>query len=68
MAGTLQVSLRERTFHFNWCHRSETDYVCMQCGTIAVDGICRHCAEVHAKKQERLRVFLAQRANERGQS
>lgn len=59
MAGSLQVTLRARTFHFNWCNRTETDYVCMTCGSIAVDGkACRHCERAHQKKQESLRKFL----------
>lgn len=67
MAGSLQVTLRARTFHFNWCNRDETDYVCMRCGTIAVDGkACQHCVEEHRRKQEKLRKFLEQKASERG--
>lgn len=64
--GSLQVTLRARTFHFHWCNRDETDFVCMTCGTIAVDGRCRHCEQVREKKQESLRKFLEQKANERG--
>jgi len=66
MSGSLQVTLRARTFHFNWCDRSETDYVCLTCGSIAVDGtVCQYCVDVQQKKRERLQRFLEQKANER---
>lgn len=63
---SLHVTLRARTFHFHWCNKSETDYVCLVCGTIAVEGICSHCAGVKARKEASLRKFLADRATERG--
>ena len=56
--GSLQVTLRARTFHFNWCNRTETDYVCMKCGTIAVDGVCGYCKREAEKKAQNLARFL----------
>jgi len=64
MTMGLQVTLRERTFSFRWCGKSETDWVCMKCGTIAVDGGCPHCASVERKKKERLQEFLERKRNE----
>ncbi len=70
MSGTLQVTLlRKREFYIRWLDRTETDYVCMRCGTIAVDGkTCQHCAREQAKKRESLQRFLEKKAREKEES
>ena len=61
--GKLIVTLRERTFHFAWCSRTETDRVCTTCGAIVPGTACQHCARIKDKKSERLRRFLEDRAS-----
>lgn len=68
MPGTLQVTLRERTFHFKWCNRTEVDYVCLTCGTIAVEGVCQYCERAREKKRERLARFLESKKMQEGGS
>ena len=37
--------MRARTFQYNWCDKTETDYVCERCETIVLDlaNGCQHC-------------------------
>ena len=63
MAKTATETVRAREFHYAWCNRTEVDYVCMVCGTIAVDMTCQHCQRVKEVKAARLREFLESRRN-----
>lgn len=64
MAGKLIVKLEQRTFHFIWCNRTETDQVCRSCRAIVTGDTCVHCERIAQHKAERLRKFLASRAEE----
>ena len=48
--------MRQRTFHYNWCGRTETDYVCEHCETIIMDALagCQHCRQAADRTQARL--------------
>lgn len=59
MAGKLEITLINRTFHFGWCNRTEVDAVCAVCGAIVPGESCIHCERTKAKKAESLRKFLA---------
>lgn len=62
--GNLSVSLHQRTFHFAWCNQTVVDYTCVKCQAIVLDGTCIHCQRAQEKKAQRLREFLAKRAEE----
>lgn len=64
MAGKLIVTLEQRTFHFAWCNRTETDRVCRSCRAIVLGDTCVHCERIKHQKAESLRKFLASRAQE----
>lgn len=61
MAGKLVVTLRERTFHFEWCNQTVKDCVCLTCESIVTGDTCLHCERARQKKQESLRKFLESR-------
>lgn len=52
--------MRQRTFHYSWCNKTETDYVCSHCETVIVDveAGCQHCkakAQATALRIEKLK-------------
>ncbi|MDH5667840.1 MAG: hypothetical protein OEY86_07515 [Nitrospira sp.] len=56
-------TIRIRATHFNWCNRTETDYICTVCESIVLGASCLHCERRAQKKAESLRKFLESRAN-----
>lgn len=62
--GKLIVTLRDRSFHFAWCNRTETDHVCTVCGAIVPGETCLHCQRAKEKRAASLRRFLASKAKE----
>lgn len=63
MSIMLQVEgLRRREFAYQWCHKTEVDYVCAHCCTVSLDGVtCQHCHSERVKKESNLQKFLDSR-------
>ena len=48
--------MRQRTFYYTWCNRTETDVVCEHCETIVLDvsAGCQHCRQSHERTAHRI--------------
>lgn len=48
--------MRQRTFYYSWCGKTETDHVCSHCETIVVDVAagCQHCSQSAEKSAIRI--------------
>lgn len=60
------MALRKRVFTYQWCGRTETDYVCTHCETIVLDPAkgCQHCKETDDKAKARIAALLAKKKAE----
>lgn len=57
--------MRQRTFTYHWCGKTEVDYVCSHCETVIVDvdAGCQHCkakAQATAMRIEKLKGLQTQ--------
>ena len=54
--------MRQRTFYYPWCDKTETDYVCEHCETIVLDVAagCQQCRQSHEKAVQRIEKLKGQ--------
>ena len=58
----LKGKTRTRTFHYNWCNRTETDEVCLTCQAIVVGTACGYCAQQLERRAANLQKVIDRKA------